>query len=61
MSQRHGQVAHEPNRAILEEVATGSYVLELNDGTLRSTADYASALSNVNNVKISDLFEFLVM
>ena len=29
--------------------------------TLRSTADFASALSNVNNVKITDLFEFLVM
>ena len=26
----------------------------VNDRTLRSTADFASALSNVNNVKISD-------
>ena len=33
----------------------------VNDGTLRSTADFASALSNVNNVKISDLLEFLLM
>ena len=32
-----------------------------NNKTLRSTADFASALSNVNNVKISDLLEFLVM
>ena len=30
------------------------------DGTLRSTAHFASALINVNNVKISDLLEFLV-
>ena len=36
----------------------------VNDGTPRSTqstADFASALSNVNNVKISDLVEFVVM
>ena len=33
----------------------------VNDGTLRSKADFTSALSNVNNVKISDLLEFLVM
>ena len=36
----------------------------VNDGTLRSkqsTADFASALSNVNNVKISNLLEFIVM
>ena len=33
----------------------------INDGTLRSTADFLSALSNVNNVKMSDLLEFLVM
>ena len=33
----------------------------VNDGTLRSTADFASALSNVNNVKISDLLEILLM
>ena len=32
-----------------------------NDGTLRSPADFASALSYINNVKISDLLEFLVM
>ena len=31
------------------------------DGTLRSKAGFASALSNVNNVKITDLLEFLVM
>ena len=30
----------------------------VNDGTLRSTANFASALSNVNNVKILDLVEF---
>ena len=28
----------------------------VNDGTLRSTADFASTLSNFNNVEISDLF-----
>ena len=33
----------------------------VNDGTLRSTTDFTSALSIVNNVKISDLLEFLVM
>ena len=33
----------------------------VNDGTLRSTADFASTLSNVNNVKISNLLEFLIM
>ena len=33
----------------------------VNDGTLRSTADFTSTLSNVNNVKISDLLEFLVL
>ena len=32
-----------------------------NDGTVRSTVGFASALSNANNVKISDLLEFLVM
>ena len=32
-----------------------------NDETLRSTANFASTLSNVNNVKISDLLEFLVI
>ena len=31
------------------------------DRILRSTADLASALSNVNNVKICDLLAFLVM
>ena len=30
----------------------------VNDGSLRSTANFASALSNVNNVKILDLVEF---
>ena len=33
----------------------------VNDGTIRSTTDFASALNNVDNVKISDLLEFLVM
>ena len=33
----------------------------INEGTCRSTADFASALSNVNNVKTSDLLAFLVM
>ena len=33
----------------------------VNEGTLRSKADFASALINVNNVKIYDLLEFLVM
>ena len=33
----------------------------VNDGTLRSTANVASVLSNVNNVKVSNLLEFLVM
>ena len=36
----------------------------VNDGTLRSTqsaADFASPLSNVNNVKMSDVLEFIVM
>ena len=30
----------------------------VNEGTLRSTANFSSALSNVNNVEISDLLEF---
>ena len=33
----------------------------VNNGTLRSTAGFSSALSNANNVKKSDLLEFLVM
>ena len=33
----------------------------VSDKTLRSTVELESALSNVNNVKISDLLEFLVM
>ena len=33
----------------------------VNDGTLRATADFTSALSNFNNVKISDLLECLAM
>ena len=33
----------------------------VNDRTLRSTADFASALSNVNNVKITDQLDILVM
>ena len=33
----------------------------VNGGTLRSTADFASALRNVNNVEISDLLEFFVL
>ena len=33
----------------------------INDGFLRSTEDFPSALSNVINVKISDLLEFLVI
>ena len=33
----------------------------VNDGTLRSTANFASKLRNVNNVKIADLLEFPVM
>ena len=33
----------------------------VNDGNLRSTVDFALALSNVNNVKIPDLLLFLVM
>ena len=32
-----------------------------NDGTLRSMANFASALSNINNVKISDPLGFLLM
>ena len=37
------------------------YSTLVNDGTLRSTADFASTLNNANNVKISDLFEFTRM
>ena len=33
----------------------------VNDGTLRNKADFASALDNVNNVKISDLLAFVAM
>ena len=33
----------------------------VDDGTLKSRADFASTLSNVNDVEISDLLEFLVM
>ena len=33
----------------------------VNDGTIRSTADFTSALRNANNLKITDLFEFLVI
>ena len=33
----------------------------VNDGTLRNTAEFASALSNVSNVKIFDLLAFLTM
>ena len=33
----------------------------VNEGTLRNIADFASALGNVNNVKISDLLAFIVM
>ena len=33
----------------------------VNDGTLRSTADIVSALSNINNVEMFDLLEFLLM
>ena len=33
----------------------------VNDETLRIIADFASALSNANNVKISDLLAFLVI
>ena len=33
----------------------------VNDETLRSTAYFRSPLSSVNNVKISDLLEFLLM
>ena len=32
----------------------------VNEGTLRNIADFASALGNVNNVKISDLLAFIV-
>ena len=41
-----------------EKLRTSTF---LNDGTLRSTDDFASALCNINNVKIFDLFAFLVM
>ena len=33
----------------------------VDDETLRSTADFTSALSNVNNVQISALLEVLVI
>ena len=33
----------------------------VNGGTLKSTADFASALSDAISVKIYDLFAFLVM
>ena len=33
----------------------------VNDGTLGNKADFASALDNVNNVKISDLLEFVII
>ena len=32
----------------------------VNDVTLRSTAEFASAFSNVNNIKMSDMLEFFV-
>ena len=33
----------------------------VNNGTLRSTTNFPSALTNVSDVKMSDLFAFLVM
>ena len=51
--------------AIWENVATGICTSTLvNDGILKcmqSTADFPLALSNVNNVKTSDLLEFIAM
>ena len=47
-------VVNEPNSAIRE-------IAYFNFGTLRSTANFALALSNVINVKISDLLAFLLM
>ena len=41
-----------------EKLRTSTF---LNDGTLRSTDDFASTLCNINNAKIFDLFAFLVM
>ena len=46
---------HEPNSAI-REIAYFNF-----GGTLRSTANFASSLSNVINVKISDLLAFFLM
>ena len=61
-SQRHSKLSMnqtEPSGKVQQrEIA---YFALVNDGTLRTTADFASALSNVNNVKRSDLLAFLVM
>lgn len=49
------ETRHEPNSAI-REIAYFNF-----GGTLRSTANFASSLSNVINVKISDLLAFFLM
>ena len=45
------------NRAL----RTSTLVSDGTPGSTQSTADFVSALSNVNEVKISDLLEFVVM
>ena len=59
---RDKQVVHEPN-SHLGKFSNGKLRTStlVNDGTLRSTAEFVSAISNVSIVKISDLLEFLVM
>ena len=45
----------------LEKCSNEEFLTLINDETLRATVDFPSALSNVNNVKISDLLAFLVL
>ena len=42
----------------LEKCSNEEFLTLVNDETLRATVDFPSALSNVNNVKISDLLAF---
>ena len=60
-SQRHWKLSMKQSHlgnCSNEKLRTSTLV---NEGTLRSKADFVSALINVNNVKIYDLLEFFVM
>ena len=53
-------VVHEPNRANLGKFSNGKLRTSALS-MMKPSADFASALSNVNNVKISDLLAFHVV